>query len=151
MGAGSPEFDSDVRGVFAGITMETGKGHFIRAIMESVGCMIRKNIEPLVEKGIHIHDIRVLGGGARSALWNQIKADITGIPVTTLDSQDNAALGAAILAGVGAGVFEHIKEGCERVVKIGKTYHPDPANRAAYDQLYARYNRLYESLIDYWK
>lgn len=151
MGTGSPEFNSEVKGVFAGITMETSKGHFIRSILEGVGYMIFKNIELLQKRGIQVKEIRALGGGSTSDLWNQIKADITGIPVTTLASQDHAALGAAILAGVGTGLFSNIAEGCNRMVHPDQTFQPNPEYKSMYNTLYFKYNQLYESLIYYWK
>jgi xylulokinase len=150
MGAGSPEFDMHVKGVFAGISPGLGKAHFIRAIMESVAFMVRRNIESLRESGISVSEIRALGGGARSSLWNQIKADVTGVPYVTLESAESACLGAAILAGTGSGTWPDIRQACTRVVKIKDRFLPDPAKSAVYDPVYSRYISLYDHLCGYW-
>jgi xylulokinase len=150
MGAGSPEFNSNAKGVYAGMTLEMGKGHYIRAIMEGVACMIRKNLETINRRGIVIDEMIALGGGAKSELWNQIKADITNIPVTTLISHDNAALGAAILAGIGVKVFQNFKDGCDRILRPKKTFYPNPENKTCYNQVFEKYNFLYDSLVNYW-
>ena len=150
MGAGSPEFDAHVKGVFAGISPGLGKAHFIRAIMESVAFMIHRNIVLLQEAGISVSEIRALGGGARSSLWNQIKADITGVPYITLKSDESACLGAAILAGTGSGIWTGIGQACSQVVKIKDRFLPDPAKSEIYDPVYSRYISLYDHLNGYW-
>jgi xylulokinase len=150
MGAGSPEFDVHVKGVFAGISPGLGKAHFIRAIMESVAFMVRRNIALLRESGISVNEIRALGGGARSSLWNHIKADVTGVPYITLESAESACLGAAILAGIGCGTWTDIGQACSRVVKVKDKFLPDPAKSAVYDPVYSRYISLYDHLSGYW-
>jgi sugar (pentulose or hexulose) kinase len=150
MGAGSPEFDMHVKGVFAGISPGLGKGHFIRAIMESVAFMIRRNIDSLRDSGITVGEIRALGGGARSRLWNQIKADVTGVPYMTLESGESACLGAAILAGTGSGTWSSTGEACAGLVKVMDRFAPDPGKKALYDPVYARYVSLYDHLRTYW-
>jgi xylulokinase len=149
MGAGSPEFDVHVKGVFAGITPQMGKGHFIRAIMESVACMIKKNLDSLQNHGIAVTEIRALGGGAESDLWNQIKADMTGIPFVTLQSHETACLGAAILAGIGCGLFHDFQDG-EKMVQLKNKYMPDGTHHAKYQEVYEKYIKLYDHLKDYW-
>jgi sugar (pentulose or hexulose) kinase len=150
MGAGSPEFDMHVKGVFAGISPGSGKGHFIRAIMESVAFMIRRNMDSLRDSGISVREIRALGGGARSRLWNQIKADVTGVPYATLESGESACLGAAILAGTGSGIWSSTAEACAGLVKVMRRFAPDPDKTAIYDPVYARYVSLYDHLRTYW-
>jgi len=150
MGAGSPEFDVNVKGVFAGISPGLGKAHFIRAIMESVAFMVRRNIALLQESGMSVSEIRALGGGARSGLWNQIKADVTGVPFVTLESAESACLGAAILAGTGSGIWTDIGQACSRVVKIKDRFLPDPRITAVYDTVYSQYISLYDHLTGYW-
>jgi xylulokinase len=150
MGAGSPEFDVNVKGVFAGISPGLGKAHFIRAIMESIAFMVRKNIDSLKGIGISVNEIRALGGGARSNLWNQIKADVTRVPYVTLESAESACLGAAILAGTGSGMWENLKEACSLVVKTRHRFGPDPSNADIYNKAYTRYVSLYDHLGTYW-
>jgi len=146
MGAGSPEFDVNVKGVFAGISPNMKKGHFIRAIMEAVTCMVNRNLESLKNFQIEVNEIRALGGGSASDLWNQMKADMTGIPYVTIHSSEVACTGAAILAGLGKGVFRSIEEGCERLVEMNKKYVPDLSLYKQYQQVYQKYIRLYEQL-----
>ncbi len=150
MGAGSPEFDTKVKGVFAGMTPAMGKGHFVRAIMESVACMINRNIDSLAEHGIKPEEIRALGGGAESDLWNRIKADMTGIPFITLQSRETPCLGAAILAGIGCGIFKDLEEGCGQLVRLKNTYPPDPGLYDTYKKVVEKYVRLYDQLKEYW-
>ncbi len=150
MGAGSPEFDVSAKGVFAGITPQMGKGHFVRAIMESVACMINRNIDSLTKHGIELSEIRALGGGAESDLWNQIKADMTGIPFETLQSSETTCLGAAILAGIGCGSFHDFKDGCSKLVRLKKKYIPDRSHQVTYQKVFEKYIKLYDHLKEYW-
>ena len=151
MGAGSPEFDVSAKGVFAGFTPRMNKGHFIRAIMEAVAGMVKKNLDPMTDFGVKFHEIRALGGGSESDLWNQIKADITGIPYVTTHSSEAACLGAAILAGAGCNVFSSIEDGCTRLVRLNKKYIPDPANKEVYQKMYQKYIGLYENMKGWWE
>lgn len=94
-----------------------------------------------------INQIRALGGGSRSAVWKQIEADVTGIPVVTTKQADADALGAAILAGVGVGEFGSIDEGIDATVVVDRVFEPDPANVSRYDERFQQYVALYESLV----
>jgi xylulokinase len=150
MGAGSPEFNPEAKGVFAGIKMGMTKAHFTRAILESVVCMIHRNIQIMKDQGIIIRDIHVLGGGSKSKLWVQILADMTGIPVQTLMISDNAATGAALLAGVGTGLFADLETACLISVKSQTQVLPDPLMKEQYCIVYEKYLKLYESLEKFW-
>ena len=150
-GAGSPEYNFTARGVFEGISLEMGKPHFIRAIMESVAFLIRKNLEFIASKGIRFKEIRALGGGTRSLLWNQVVADVTGIPLKTLVAAEAPAIGAAILAGTGAAIFKNLEEGIKNMVKVKNDFTPRPENKSAYDEAFNNYLRLYNHLENYWK
>lgn len=150
MGTGSPEFNNRVKGVFAGVTPGMTKGHFIRSIMEGVVCCIEHNIETIKQKGIKIIEIHSLGGGAKSNLWNQILADMTGIRVVTMSQTENAAIGAAILAGVGTGVFGNIEKGCRICNKEHLRFEPDQKNFDIYRETYQKYLKLYSNLENYW-
>ena len=150
MGTGSPEFNSEVRGVFAGITLGMNKGHFIRAIIESVAFMIFNNLETMRKKGIHIKSIHVLGGASKSNLWNQILADVTGLPLVTLMNTENSAIGAGLLAGVGVGNFSDIKSACTTSIKTQSRFEPDMLNHELYYKVYIKYLHLYESLVSFW-
>jgi xylulokinase len=150
MGSGSPEFNVKAKAVFAGISMGMTKAHFTRAIMESVAYMIKRNLEILELKGIKAAEIRVLGGGAKSNLWNQIKADVTNIPICTLQGQETASVGAAILAGVGCSTFESIDAGCNKTVKIKDRFYPTSVGQAGYRKQYAQYKLLSDTLEKFW-
>ncbi len=146
MGAFSPEYDPKATGVFYGFTLHHGKPHFVRAVLESVAFMLRKNLELLAGAGAAASEIRSHGGGARSALWNQIKADVCGLPVVTLEGEDAAVRGDAMMAGVATGTFSTLLEASAAMVVAEARYEPDPATRGVYDAAYRRYGRLFEAL-----
>jgi xylulokinase len=126
------------------------KGHFVRAILESVVCLINRNIQIMKQQGIYISDIQVLGGGSKSRLWVQMLTDMTGIPVHTLMISDNAATGAAILAGVGTGMFEDLSSACKVTIKSNTRFEPDPLMHERFKMIYSRYLQLYQSLELFW-
>ncbi len=146
MGAFSPEYEPEARGAFYGFTLRHGKGHFVRAVLEAVAFMLRRNLELLAGAGATADEIRSHGGGARSPLWNQVKADVCGRPVLTLEGDDAAIRGDAMLAGVAAGIFTDLDEAGRVMVSTNRRYAPDPAAHAAYDEAYERYIELFEAL-----
>jgi sugar (pentulose or hexulose) kinase len=146
MGAFSPEYEPGARGAFYGFTLHHGKAHFVRAVLEAVAFMLRRNLELLAGAGAQAREIRSHGGGARSTLWNQIKADVCGLPVVTLQGEDAAIRGDAMLAGVAAGVYPDLAAAAAVMVRIGERYPPDPAAHQAYEAAYARYIQLFEAL-----
>lgn len=148
-GAMAPEANPKAKGVYFGFTLRHRKPHFARSIMEAIACIIRKNIDVLEDMKIKVNEIRALGGGARSSIWNQIIADLTKRPViTTLHDEDAACLGAAILAGKAAGIFRSFEDAAKNMVTIKRKYEPRPENFEKYDNLYKKYNKLYESLLE---
>jgi len=147
-GKACPEFNSDARGVFFGVSLMHKREHFTRAIMESVAFMLREHIETATSMGTHFDEIRSLGGGANSPLWNQIKADVTGKRIVTLTNEEPTCLGTAILAGVGTGMFSSIEEAVEKFVQPGKVYNPDLDNKLLYDKGFKKYNEIYDLLKD---
>lgn len=150
MGTGSPEFNPDAKGVWAGITMGMHKGHFVRAIIESVSFMIRRNLEVMNDKGIHVKVIHIQGGASKSNLWNQILADVTGLPVVTLKNSENSVMGACMLASVGMGIFRDIESACQTSVKKQRVFRPEPSNHLLYGKVYSKYIHLYASLEKFW-
>jgi xylulokinase len=148
-GAMAPEANPRAKGVFFGFTLRHKRPHFVRSIMEAIACIIKRNIDVLENMRIKVTEIRALGGGARSKIWNQIIADLTKRPVTTtLHEEDAACLGAAILAGKAVGLFRNLEDAVEDMVTIRERLEPNPKNSKAYDKLYAKYIKLYESLIE---
>lgn len=146
-GAMAPDVNLNAKGVFYGATLKHTKAHFIRSIMESLGYIICRNLEAIDAMGLEIQQIRTMGGGSKSDIWNQIKSDITGKTLhVTYSSQDTACLGAAILAGTATGLFESIGTAVDSMVKIKKTFEPDPARHAIYEKQYAKFKLLFNSL-----
>jgi D-xylulose kinase len=149
-GSGSPEFDANAKGVFAGITAQTTKAHFIRAILEAVACMIKRDLDMLYKSAIQVSEIKALGGGSKSTLWNQIKADMTGVDIKTVRGQETAALGAVILASTGCGEHNSIGGACDRMVSLNQTFTPDPLTMQTYLHVYQQYVKLTTTLERLW-
>jgi xylulokinase len=146
-GAMAPEANPKAKGVFYGLTLRHTRAHFARSIMEAIACIVRRNIEVIEGLGIPVTEIRVLGGGARSVVWNRIKCELTGRPVVTTENEEAACLGAAILAGRAVGLFGSLDQAVERMVAVKDRLEPDPELHARYDQTYALYRELYDSLV----
>ncbi len=146
MGAFSPEYEPEARGAFYGFTLHHGRPHFVRAVLEAVAFMLRRNLELLAGAGAAASEIRSHGGGSRSALWNQIKADACGLPVVTLEGGSAAVRGDAMIAGVAVGVFDDLPAASSAMVALQDRYEPNPATRIAYDDAYGRYLRLFDTL-----
>jgi xylulokinase len=145
-GAFSPEYEPAARGAFAGFTLAHTRGHFVRAVLEAVAFMLRRNVEQLVRAGARADEIRSHGGGARSRLWSQIKADACGVPIVTFTGEHAAVRGDAMLAGVAIGAFPDLAAAERSLVTVDERFEPDPATRPAYDEAYGRYVRLFEAL-----
>lgn len=147
-GSLAPDVNSKAMGVYFGITLKHRKPHFIRAVMESVGYILNRNLEALSAMGIEVKEIRSLGGGAKSQVWNQIKSDITGKKMVTTHAKEAACLGAAILAGKAVGIFDSIEDAVNNMAKIKQEYTPDQKNRVAYDKGFAAYKKLFRDMGD---
>jgi xylulokinase len=145
-GAFSPEYEPRARGVFFGFTLGHGREHFVRATLEAVAFMLRRNLELLTVAGAVASEVRSHGGGARSALWNQIKADVCGLPVVTLEGSEAAIRGDAILAGVASGAFASLDEACRLAVREARRFDPEPATRDVYEAAYGQYRDLFDAV-----
>jgi xylulokinase len=150
MGAFSPEPNPAARGVFAGFTLSHGRGHFVRALLEGVAFLLRRNLELIEGTGMAIPEILSTGGGARSSLWNRIKANVCNRPVVTLASEETGLLGNAVLAGVAAGLFRSVEEGCQAMVAVREVIEPDE-NKFAYREPYRLFCDLDRRLGDYFR
>jgi len=147
-GAGPPESNPRARGVLYGLALHHSKAHVTRAILESIAMIVHRMIDAVRAMGIEVSEIRCLGGGAKSGVWNQIKADVNRLPVLTMkNTEDAACLGAAILAGVGAGVWPSVAEAVALSVECEKRYEPDPAAATVYAEAYRTYRELYDALL----
>ncbi len=144
--AGTPRWNSEARGVLAGLTLSHDKGCVARGFMEGISMEVRDMIETFNRAGVGIDHVRIMGGATRSPVWNQLQADIYNRPVQTLKTSDAAVLGAAICGGVGTGIFKDIKEGVSAMVSIDREYGPNRENVAVYDKLYQTYCLAYEAM-----
>lgn len=140
----NPDFLPDARLVFYGAALETTRAHFIRAIMESVAYNLKDFVAMLEELGGAVTEIRSLGGGSYSSLWLQIKADVTGIPICTMDPPEAASVGAALLAAWGLGLVP--RNTALPVMAPRRQYRPDEANTETYRRCYQRYLELYRAI-----
>ncbi len=145
-GAYIPENDMYAKGVWYGITLKHGKGHFARSIQESVGFMLRRILDLIRAANINIEEVRSMGGAARSDLWLQIKADICSLPIVRMLEEETSVLGCAILSAVAAKDYSSIEEAVATMVKTGKTFAPNPKHRDLYDRRFKLYGQLYETL-----
>lgn len=145
-GERTPHRDPLARGSFVGLTLRHGRGHLVRAVMEGVTYSLRDGLEIMRGMGLGIDQIRVTGGGARSPLWRQMQADIFGTPITQMRAEEGPAFGAALLAGVGAGVYRDVDEAVAASVATTDTLEPDHQAIPVYDAGYAIYRTLYPTL-----
>lgn len=147
MGERSPVLDPEARGVFFGLSARHTRAHLTRAVLEGITLSQRHNLEVLHQMGIVPSELAACGGGGRSPFWRQLLADILKCKVTTIASREGPALGAAILAGVAAGIFQSVEEGCDKLVVKGEAEAlPQPGECARYDAVYGLYQSLYPAL-----
>lgn len=147
-GSLAPDTNGKAKGVWFGFTLQHTKAHFMRAIMESLGYILKRNIEALGNMGIQVKEIRSLGGGSKSAVWSQIKADINQVTLETVKSAEAASLGAAILAGTAAGIFDSVKTAVDRMVEVKDRTYPSRENLQVYEQGYEMYQKLFADLTE---
>jgi len=145
-GSGTPTFDTASKAAILGLTFATTRRDIATAILEGLTYELRRNLDLLQASGVRIDVLRAIGGGARSRLWLQLKADITGIPVVTPRVTEAAALGAALLAGVGAGLFPSAAEAAGRFLQLTETHTPEPARHAEYTRQYELYRQVYPAV-----
>jgi len=145
-GERTPYPDPNARGTFFGLTLRHDKRHMIRAVLEGVAYSLRDSLELFRELDIPIQQVRASGGGARSLVWRQILADIFGTELVTINVSDGAPFGAALLAGVGTGVYSSVPEACEATIRIESHIEPIAANQPLYDEFYGVYHSLYAAL-----
>jgi len=144
-GERTPYADPNARGVFFGLTLRHSKPHLTRAVLEGVSYGLLDSLELMRELGVTIAQVRASGGGARSPLWRQILADVFSTEIATVRVTEGAAYGAALLAGVGAGVHPTVMEACRAAVQLTGSTRPGPS-AAVYADYYPRYRALYPAL-----
>jgi xylulokinase len=146
MGERTPHLDPNIRAGLVGLAASHTRAHVIRAVMEGVAFSLRDCLSILQELNLPLEKIRLGGGGARSRLWRQIQADVYNHDVEILASEEGAALGAAILAGVGAGIWPNVDEACDQVIRSKESIARRPDIASLMDQRYCEYRRLYPAL-----
>ena len=146
MGERTPHLDPNARGAFFGLSAIHDRGDMIRAIMEGVSYSLKDCLTVLEEMGVRPEHMLACGGGGTSKLWRQMLADIYGMNVSTVDSKEAPALGVAILAMVGAGIYASVPEACEKILRLNTTTAPTPENSERYEKVYALYRALYPHL-----
>jgi xylulokinase len=147
-GADIPAPDPYSAAAFIGLRATTDKSQMIRAVLDSLSYEMKQNIVAFEENGHSIREIRAIGGGAKSAKWLQIKADIYQKPVVSMQVGEAAALGAAILGGIGAGFYRSADDAVEDLVRPGVRYEPDARHSGVLETRFAEYRRLYPALRD---
>lgn len=145
-GERSPIWNPNASGVFFGLSYAKTRAHLIRAVMEGVGYALRHNLDVARSTGTQVGTLRAMGGSANSLVWTQLKADITGQPIEVPASDTATTLGAAILAGVGVGVYDGFASAVAQTVAVRRAHQPSEALQAVYAQGYAAYRELYERL-----
>jgi xylulokinase len=149
MGERTPHLDSQARGMWFGLTAAHSRAHLIRSILEGVAFSLRDSLEIFQELGIPVQQIRASGGGSRSFVWRQIQADIYGKELVTLRTSEGSALGAALLAGVGAKIYSSVEESAQKAIQVKESMAPDAGNVAAYQRFYDVYRGLYPAVRDF--
>ena len=149
-GERTPHADPDARGVFFGLSLRHTKAHMARAVLEGVTFSLRECLDLLCGLGQSCARVRVSGGGSRSAFWRQMMADVFGVEIVEVNVTQGAAYGAALLAGVGAGVYASVSEACDRTIHQTGSTSPGP-EAPAYAGSYGRYRALYPALAPEFK
>jgi xylulokinase len=147
-GERTPYPNPHARGVFFGITLRHSRAHFVRCVMEGVAFGLRDSFEILNGMGIPIKQVRASGGGARSEVWRQIQSDVTGMVHVTINVDEGPAFGAALLAGVGTGIYPSVEEACRSTIRVVSSTEPRLGAVKSYSGYYQVYRSLYQSLKD---
>ena len=146
MGERSPINDTNARGVFLGMTMDTTRADLVQAVLEGVAFAIRDSFEVAKSLGISIPRSNLCGGGAKSPLWRKIFSNVLGIPLDMVKTEQGPGYGAAMLAMVGCGRFASVQEAADALVETASTTEPDPVLTEKYEKRYRQFRLLYPAL-----
>ena len=146
MGERTPHLDPHARAALVGLAASHTRGHIVRAILEGVAFSLRDSFSIFAEMKVPVSGVRLGGGGARSALWRQIQADVYGYPVEIVEAEEGAAYGAALLAGVGGGTWRTVDAACDAVVRVASRVAPNPQTQAVLSARYDAFRALYPAL-----
>ena len=145
-GAGTPYMDNGSKGAILGLTILSTAADIYRACMEGVVYEMQLNVEALQGSGIHFEKLKATGGGARSKLWMQMKADVLNLPITALNTVDAGTVGSAMLTGIAVGLFTDLKDAAAHMVQEMETYYPRAGMHEKYMSIYERYKALYNAV-----
>jgi len=137
-----------VKGAFLGVSLINNHDDFVRSILEGVSFSLKNCLDLIEDMNVNIDDIRVSGGGAESSVWRQILADIFGYSLTTVKASEGGALGVAILAGVGAGIYDSVEDACNKIIKGNLKVTPNDDLKEIYSKVYDVYNSAYPKIKD---
>lgn len=151
MGERSPHNDPDARGTFIGMTMDTTKEDMTQAVLEGVAFALRDSFEVAKSLGIDIKRTKICGGGAKSLLWRTIIANVLNVQVDRIEGEEGPALGGALLAMVGCGVYKNVEAAAEATVKVVDTIQPDGKLVEAYNKKYQKFNKIYPTIKGLFK
>ena len=146
MGERSPINDTDARGAFVGMSMDTSRADLTQAVLEGVAFAIRDSFEVAKSLGIAIPRSMICGGGAKSLLWRTIFANVLGIPLDLPQTEQGPGYGGAVLTMVGCGAFESVQSACDALVRVAGTVEPDPELTARYEERYRKFRAIYPAL-----
>jgi xylulokinase len=150
-GERTPHADPDAKAAWIGLTVRHTRPHLIRSVLEGATYAMRDSLEIIKGMKVPIRQIRLSGGGARSAFWRQMQADIYGQPVVTINAEEGPAYGVALLAMVGTGEYKSIAEACDATIRIVTKTEPNRRAAAMYQRAYPVYGNLYRALRDEFK
>jgi xylulokinase len=146
VGSGTPWMDAASKGAILGLDLSTTRGQIVKAMLDSISYEIKLSLDAMGAAGIAVEELRAFGGGARSPLWLQVKADVYGKPVRAMDMAEAPCLGVAILAGAATGAFASVREGLSRMARVSRSYQPDPAMVERYQERYELFQQVYPTL-----
>ena len=146
MGERSPINDTDARGAFVGMTMDTTRADLTQAVLEGVAFAIRDSLEVARSLGLDIRRSKLCGGGAKSPLWREILANVLHVTLELPASEQGPGMGGAMLAMVACGAYPSVEAVCDRLVRVSETVEPDPERSARYEARYQQFRRIYPAL-----
>ncbi|HME51274.1 MAG TPA: xylulokinase [Candidatus Lokiarchaeia archaeon] len=146
VGAGAPYWNPDARGTLFGLAAGHQRGDIYRSIMEGTSFDVRKNMDVFSEMELAPSELRLTGGGSRSRIWSQILADACNVPCIRPKYEESTAVGAALLASVGAGLFNDVSKAANEFIQVKDQLHPDPSTSNQYERIMTIYTKLYETL-----
>ena len=146
MGERSPHNNPDARAMFIGMSMDTTRADMTQAVLEGVAFGLRDSLEVAKSLGIKLERTKICGGGAKSPLWKRIIANVMNLKVDVIESEEGPALGGAMLAAVGCGVYPSVEAIARKLVKVVETIEPEPELAAKYEERYQEFRRIYPTV-----